>query len=138
MWKKNSGQTEQEILQNRFTAYLSKAIQRRRKNYLEQIGRRKEETLSEEMITNLGIFMELDAINELPLIMQLESEPLFYALKSLNERERHVFLAKVLDEKKFHTLAIELGMSYKGAATVYYRAVKKLKESMKGAEKNGF
>lgn len=127
MWKKNSGQTEQEILQNRFTAYLSKAIQRRRKNYLEQVGRRKEETLSEEMITNMGIFMEQDAINELPLIMQLENDTLFYALKSLNERERHVFLAKVLDEKNFNTLALELGLSYKGTATVYYRAVKKMK-----------
>lgn len=138
MWQRNNGKKESEILQNRFTAYLSKAVQNRRNDYLEQISRYREESMPEEMIVELGGSTEQDIMGELPLMMQLEDNTLFFALKSLSEKERRVFLARVLDRKGFDVLAVELGLSYKGVAAVYYRAVEKAKRQMKEARKNGF
>lgn len=138
MRQRNNGKKESDILQNRFTAYLSKAVQHRRNDYLEQISRCREESMPEEMIVELGGSMEQDIMEELPLMIRLEDNTLFYALKSLSEKERHVFLARVLDEKGFDVLAVELGLGYKGVAAVYYRAVEKLKKKIKEAGKNGF
>lgn len=67
---------------------------------------------------------------ELPLLLQLENDSLLYALKEINERERHVFLSRILDEKSFEVLAAELGLSYKGVAAIYYRAIAKIKKKM--------
>lgn len=138
MRQRNNGKKESDILQNRFTAYLSKAVQHRRNDYLEQISRCREESMPEEMIVELGGSMEQDIMEGLPLMIRLEDNTLFYALKSLSEKERHVFLARVLDEKGFDVLAVELGQGYKGVAAVYYRAVEKLKKKIKEAGKNGF
>jgi len=56
---------------------------------------------------------------------------LICALKQISEREKHVFLGRVLEEKSFEELAEELGLSYKGAAALYYRSIKKIKDKMK-------
>lgn len=52
------------------------------------------------------------------------------------ERERYVFLARVLDKRPFDVIGMQLGLSYKGAAAVYYRAIRKLKKSIEGV--NGY
>ena len=43
----------------------------------------------------------------------------------------------MIDEKGFETIAEELGMSYKGAAAIYYRAIHKLR-LMLGGDRNEF
>ena len=73
-----------------------------------------------------------DMFEELPLLMHLENDRLFYALKYLNERERYIFLERVLNEVSFEELAAELGLGYKGVAAIYYRTVQKIKKQMKG------
>ena len=131
MWQRNKGQSEDESLQNQFTSYLSLAVQRQRREYIRQMDRRlAEETDLEELNYIHDGIIEADFIYSLPLLMQLESSSLFYALRKLNERERMVFLAHILDEKSFSELSGELGISYKGAAAVYYRALDKLRRSM--------
>ena len=40
MWQRNNGQSEAEKLQNRFTSYLVTAVNRRRKDYMNQRSRR--------------------------------------------------------------------------------------------------
>lgn len=135
MWQKNNGQNEAEVLQNRFTAYLSSAIIRRRKEYILQAVRRQQaESLMEKPIFVPADNMERQILEELPLLMRLENDTLLYALKELNERERHVFLSRVLDEKSFEELAMELSLTYKGVAAVYYRAIRKIRNKMKEAE----
>ncbi|MEZ3503569.1 MAG: hypothetical protein K1W25_09000 [Lachnospiraceae bacterium] len=42
MWHKNNGKSETEIMQNRFTAYLATAVQRRRNDYIQQLDRRRQ------------------------------------------------------------------------------------------------
>ena len=47
-----------------------------------------------------------------------------------------MFLARVLDKRPFDVIGMQLGLSYKGAAAVYYRAIRKLKKSIEGV--NGY
>ena len=49
----------------------------------------------------------------------------------MSERERHIFLARVLDEKSFEELANTYGLGYQGVAAVYYRAIRKIRKWMK-------
>lgn len=60
--------------------------------------------------------------------------------KFLNDLEdktmRYVFLSHVLDNCPFDLIGVRLGLTYKGAAAVYYRAVQKLKKSIEGVEKH--
>lgn len=131
MWLNNNGQTEAEILQNRFTAYLSMAIRHRRNDYIQQALRKQQaEYLAENLLFDLEYSMEQKLLNELPLMIRLENDALLQALREINERERHIFLARVLDDKGFGELADEFGLSYKGAAAIYYRAVRKIKNRM--------
>ncbi len=131
MWQRNDGQDESEILQNHFTAYVMTAIQRRREEYTETIWKRQKiEYLSAEVQIEQGYNCEQMLFKELPLLLQLENDSLLYALKEINERERHVFLSRILDEKSFEVLAAELGLSYKGVAAIYYRAIAKIKKKM--------
>ena len=80
--------------------------------------------------------LEQEVMERLPLWENIESGALLYALKQLDERERYVFLAHVLDKRPFDVIGVQLGLSYKGAAAVYYRAIRKLKKSIEGV--NGY
>lgn len=132
MWQKNNGHSEADKLQNQFTSYLSMAVQRRRKEYIIQAIRQKQvESLTENPVSNPEYDVLQDVLEELPLLMRLENDTLLYALKELNERERQIFLARVLDEKSFEELAGMTGLSYKGVAAVYYRALRKIRNRMK-------
>lgn len=66
--------------------------------------------------------------------MKLENVNLIFALEQLNEKERYVLLTRVLDEKSFEDLGNELGLSYKGITSVYYRAIHKIRDKMKGGQ----
>lgn len=132
---KNDGQNEADKLQNRFTAYISVAIQRRRNAYIMQSMRQQQlETLTENPVSSGEYDILEDVLGELPLLMQLENDKLLYALKELDERERQIFLARVLDDKSFEELAGVIGLSYKGVAAIYYRALRKIRNRMKEAD----
>lgn len=134
MWQKNDGHNEADKLQNRFTAYISVAIQRRRNAYIMQAVRQQQlETLTENPVFGSEYDILDDILGELPLLMQLENDKLLYALKELDERERQIFLARVLDDKSFEELAGVIGLSYKGVAAIYYRALRKIRNRMKEA-----
>ena len=138
MRQKNNGQNEAETLQNQFTAYLSMAIQRRRYKYiLQAIKQQQIESLTENPVSNLEYDIVQEIFEELPLLMRLENDTLLSALKELNEKERHIFLTRVLDEKSFEELADKMGLSYKGVAAIYYRALRKVRKRMKEV-KNDF
>lgn len=133
MWQRNSGRGEVEKLQNRFTAYLVTAVHRRKKDHIYMKSRQRQfEYYLEDCPVKLGI--EQDILDEIPLLMKLENANLLFALERLNEKERYVFLARVLDEKSFEDLGNELGLSYKGVAAVYYRAIHKIKDHMRRGE----
>ena len=133
MWQRNNGKEEVEKLQNRFTAYLVTAVRRKRAAYMNQRNKLIQMEYAAELDNwNYQAGVYHDMFEELPLLMHLENDRLFYALKYLNERERYIFLERVLNEMSFEELAAELGLSYKGVAAIYYRTVQKIKKQMKG------
>lgn len=88
------------------------------------------EYLTAEIREEQGYDLEQEAVEGLPLFLRLENDALLYALKKLNQRERYVFLSRVLDEKSFEELAEELNLGYKGVAAIYYRIIVKIKKRM--------
>ncbi len=122
---------DSEAEQNRFTAYISTAVQRRRRDYIIQAMHLQErECLTDNPISQADCDVFDKVMEELPILMQLENEKLHKALMELNERERQIFLTRELDGVTFGELAERLGIGYKGAAAVYYRALKKIRKSM--------
>lgn len=131
MWQKNNGSNEPEIIQNQFTAYLTTAVQRRRNDYILRLERRRQiECLTDDFPFMPDPDTEQDMLLGLPILMQIEDSALLQALKELGERERYIFLERTLEGKSFEVLAQETGLSYKGIAAVYYRAVEKIKRRM--------
>ena len=123
MWQRNNGQAEDD-LQFRFTAYLVSAVKRRRKDYLIQLYKRSSIESTVEVV-----------LDRLPLMDVIENGALLEALQKLNERERQIFLARTLEEEDFETLGAKFGLSYKGAAALYYRTIQKIRKSIEGGDK---
>ena len=126
MYKRNDGSSDAKALQNQFTAYLARAVRNARNQYIRSRARlNKKECSMEDKPYLLLLVQEPVALSALE-----ETEALLSMLKSIRDRERRVFLARVLDEKSFEEIAAELGMSYKGAAAVYYRTIAKLRKRL--------
>ena len=139
MWQRNNGQTEAEKLQNRFTAYLLVAVRRQQRDYVIKKNQRiRHEFLMEDDTYQTERQTEADILDELPLLIQMENVALQCALEQISERERYVFMARVLDGISFEELGAELGLGYKGVAAVYYRAVSKIRKRMKEVDQNEF
>ena len=68
----------------------------------------------------------------LPLAQQLENGRLLTALQHLGERERYIFLSKVLEEKSLSEIARTLGITYGAAAMSYHRTIKRLRDAVGG------
>lgn len=128
MFKKNNGSNEQDILQNQFTSYLSFAVSNARIDFI----RAKTAMLKREQPTDQYELLFTGETFELEIFM--ENEVLSQAIKDIRDKERYVFLARVLEEKKFKEIAEELGMGEKGVAAIYYRTVKKLRDILEGGE----
>lgn len=128
MFKKNNGSDEHDILQNQFTSYLSFAVNNARIDFI----RAKIARLKREQVTDQYELLFTQEVFEVELF--LENEVLSQAIKDIREKERYVFLARVLDNKKFKEIAEELGMGDKGVAAIYYRTVKKLRDILEGGE----
>ena len=128
MFKKNTGSNEHDILQNQFTSYLSFAVSNARIDFI----RAKIARLKREQATDQYELLITQEVFEMEVFF--ENEALTQAIKDIREKERYVFLARVLDDKKFKEIAEELGMGEKGVAAIYYRTVKKLRDILEGGE----
>ena len=135
MWQRNNGQAREE-LQIRFTGYLIQAVRRTQRDYLRALCKYGENEILTEVFCAVSQTLEQEVMERLPLWENIESGALLYALKQLDERERYVFLARGLDKRPFDVIGVQLGLSYKGAAAVYYRVIRKLKKSIEGV--NGY
>lgn len=136
MGKQNDGKTEDDILQNQFTAYLLTAVKRHKISYLRQQERRQRLELPLELYgSDLPVQMKADMNTTLSLLDQIENPALHMALLQARERERYIFLTRILDERSFLELSKELGISYKATTHAYYRFVEKIKKMMGGDEK---
>ena len=128
MFNKNDGSNEHDILQNQFTSFLSFAVSNARTDYI----RAKIKRLQREQITEQ--FEILFAEETFQIEDFMENESVSQAIRRIHEKERYVFLSRVVEEKKFKEIAAALNMSEKGVAAIYYRTVKKLRDMLEGGE----
>lgn len=126
MYYRNDGSDEINAVQNQFTAYLTTAIRNARTQYIRNKVRRLQIELTIDEIEYLGIPAE----NQMEKLT--DAEDLLAALQIIRKKERYVLIARVIDEKGFEEIARELGMTYKGAAAIYYRTLEKLKRMLGG------
>lgn len=77
---------------------------------------------------------ETDFFCGLPLMQRLENERLFTAMQGLSERERYIFLSKVLGEMSLSEIALSLGITYGAAAMSYHRTVSRLRNAVGGGK----
>lgn len=136
VWKKYEDQTRDEVLQNRFTAYLTSAVNRRRAAYIDKLIRL-QNTINLDLsnVEDESFDLEAEALKNFPMHLQIQNEDLFLSIAELSERERYVFFHRALGELSLDEMAAELGMSYKAVAAVYYRTIQKLKKKMQGGAK---
>ncbi len=127
----NRGLTEKTKLQIQFTAYLSMAVKRRRKDYIKWESRYHTQVFLVDEIYEKGSTLEQQMVNMFPWEDIADRQSLMTVLNRLKERERYVFLSRTLDDRSFESLATQLGLSYKGVYAIYYRTLKKLRRHWK-------
>lgn len=139
VWKKYEDQTRDEVLQNRFTAYLTSAVNRQRAAYIDkQIRLQSIINIINIDLSNVedeSFDLETEALKSFPMHLQIQNEDLFLSIAELSERERYVLFNRALGELSLDEMAAELGISYKAVASVYYRTIQKLKRKMQGGAK---
>lgn len=130
MWQWNNRDIREEV-QIRFTGYVIQAVKRTQRDYLISLYRHTDREVLTEEIYTVGKTLEQDVMDQMPIWETIEDDALLYALKKLNKQERYILLGRILDDSSFHVLGAKQGLSYKGAAAVYYRAIKKLRRIIK-------
>ena len=125
---RNSGANEEHIIQNRFTAYLLVALQRRKVDFL--LRHQQHEQPVEAINTAYASIYDLeDAICQ-TLDLQTEYAALMRLLEKLQERDRMIFLSRALEERSFAELADKYHMGYKGVAAIYYRTIQRIRKEL--------
>lgn len=128
---KNAGNTEDQALQNRFTAYVLVAIRRKREEYSAKRARTAvaEQTMDADLLLTLrsaGEVCRLEQYMEKQFIL----DALAHAMYQLSEKERSIVMEHLLLAWTFSEIAAAHGMQYKAVAAVYYRAIQKIRREL--------
>lgn len=135
MHKQNDGKSADDILQNQFTAYLVTAVKRRKALYIRKKVQQQVESPLELYDFDMSLQGDTDLLTGFSLLEQIENPMLHLALIQARERERYIFLTRILEERSFSELAEELGISYKATTHSYYRFIERIRKMMGGEEK---
>lgn len=135
MHKQNDGKSADDILQNQFTAYLVTAIKRRKALYIRKKIQQQAESPLELYDFDMSLQADTDLLTGFSLLEQIENPMLHLALMQARERERYIFLTRILEERSFSELAEELDISYKATTHSYYRFIERIRKMMGGEEK---
>ena len=123
MFKRNDGKGV-NATQNRFTALLKKALHNHKVDYI--IANNKRIVKEVPIIEYTHLLSEdsdfIDAI--------INYDTVRSALKTLTDRERKIIILHILEDKDFAEIGKQLGLSYKGTATAFYRALNKLRNAL--------
>lgn len=128
MYPRNDGKGEDNIIQNRFTAYLVSALTRRKSDFLRTRHRRSNTELPTDP-DDLVAPKNADIDNPETLLCVIENAALSDVLNRISERDRYIFFSHALYHRGFDELAIELNLGYQGVAAAYHRVCKKVRNA---------
>lgn len=131
---RNDGKGEANAVQNRFTAYVVLAVQRKKSTVLRHRREIAEFEFSVDFDDDLVWMKEQEDPGFTELMMRFEIAAFEQALNRLSERDRYILVARLLHMRDFSELAQELGISYKGVTAVYYRAIQKIRKELRGED----
>lgn len=98
MHKQNNGQSADDILQNQFTAYLVTAVKRHKILYTRKKAQR-QQTQAPLELHDFELQIDTDLLTGLVLLDQIENPMLYLALQQARDRERYIFLTRILEER---------------------------------------
>lgn len=135
---RNDGKSYDDALQNRFTAYVDKALRNNAINLLERSLKYKvnedvadiEETYDmcdvsaeEEVMRGAGLEFKLEYIENIALLK---------ALRRISQQDMTIIKLRVLYEYRFSRIAFILGMTENAARVRYFRSIKAIRRFMEG------
>lgn len=123
MSKRNDGQGVNAV-QNRFTAMLKTSLHNHKVDYIE--GKNKK--LSREVPLEDYVYRLYDEDDFVRTIIDYDT--VRSALKTLTDRERKIIVLHIIEDKDFAEVGKQVGLTYKGTATAFYRAMAKLRETL--------
>lgn len=124
---KNDGLSQDNIVQNRFTAYLLTSISHRKAKYLKTLNEQFKQEIPLEVAELLigedgGINKSFD--NEIG-DMELQRE-----LSKLTERDRSIVFKRAVSEESFVKIAADMDMGYAAVKAVYRRSLDKIRREL--------
>lgn len=132
MHKRNDGKGEDNIAQNRFTAYLLVALKNTKKNYMRKKYMVQSHEIPLDAQDNSRWFIyEPDMLSTISAIDQLEDARLAIALRRIGERDLYIFISRILGGKSLRELSEELGIRYYTVSTIYSRVLNRIRRELK-------
>lgn len=128
MYQRNDGKGEDNIIRNRFTAYLVSALVRRKSDFLRARQRRSNTELPTDP-DDLVAPENADIDDPETLLCVIENAALSDVLNRISERDRYIFFSHALYQRSFDELASELNLGYQGVAAAYHRVCKKVRNA---------
>ena len=134
-------------VKNQFTSYLLSFIRGKRRDYLEKKIKISSNEEFMEDFAQVEIKMTFDEIIETqaresvllfeangkyPIWDQMMDQRLVETLTSLRDEERHLIYQHVFEERPFKEISLLNGISEKKCKGIYYYAIKKIRDRMRG------
>lgn len=140
----NNGSETNNAIQNQFTAYLQKALERNRRDFFRAVSLRSQRELLVEPDqisehTDQVAFSaqedELDnhVLRSLPLIDQIENQTLRRILLAAPEQSVQILHLHILQHKTFAQIGEQLGIGNSTVRKYYYVLVRQIRDAMGGA-----
>lgn len=123
MFKRNDG-IGVNATQNKFTAMLKRSIHNSKINYLKSHNK----ILCNEIPLEDYAYLVGEEYDYVQAIIDYDT--VRAALKILSDRERKIIVLHILEDKDFAEIGRQFGLSYHGTATIFHRALKKLRETL--------
>lgn len=127
---RNNGIGDDNIIQNRFTAYLKVSIAHHKAKYLAKLFEQRKQELSYEDHTEVLKKLQDDNDEDTYLRDEIEDEQLRFALNKLKERDRLIVLRRAVSGESFIKIALDMKIKYVTVKAIYSRTLKKIRKEI--------
>ena len=132
----NNGQSYDEILQNRFTAYVERALSRKRMRfYTRYMMQQIHEVPLEEADNNEELASAEEIISDDFYPEMFENIKLLKALKMISPEDMMIIKLHVLYGLSYESIANSMGVSWSAVSSRYNRAIQKIRKYMEEDKK---
>lgn len=132
----NNGQSYDEILQNRFTAYVERALSRKRMRFYTRYMMQQEHEISlEEGDTSEELASAEEMISDDFYPEMFENIKLLKALKMISPEDMMIIKLHVLYGLSYESIANSMGVSWSAVSSRYNRAIHKIRKYMEEDKK---